>query len=472
MPDPMLKFISIDGQMPDKRPVTDRTGDFHEIYADFIDARAREQAARCSQCGVPFCQSHCPLGNNIPDWLMLTAQGRLEEAYHESAATNSMPEICGRICPQDRLCEGSCVIEQSGHGTVTIGAVERYLTDTAWDRGWVEPLAPRRELPASAGIIGAGPAGLAAAEALRKKGWQVTVYDRYDRPGGLLIYGIPNFKLDKKIVERRSKRLADGGVEFVLNTDVGKDISFAELQCKHRSLLVATGVYNARKLSVPGCGADGVIEALPYLTTSNRRGLGDIRDAPLARGRNVVVVGGGDTAMDCVRTAVREQAKAVTCLYRRNHANMPGSHRETANAIEEGVVFEWLAAPKAVFDKQGQVSGVSAARMRLGKKDASGRERVSEVPGAKFDVKADLVIQALGFTPEDMSVISPDLKLTRRKTVRVHPVSFATSIPGVYAAGDVVRGASLVVWAIREGCDAAQAMHEYMCAQPVAQAAE
>lgn len=462
MTDKMLKFIDVDGKMPEKREANDRRDDFSEIYGDYLKDKATEQASRCSQCGVPFCQNHCPLQNNIPDWLMLTAEGRTEDAYRVSAETNSMPEICGRICPQDRLCEGSCVIEQSGHGTVTIGAVERYLTDTAWDEGWVEPLKPRADLPLSVGIIGAGPAGLAAAEALREQGWQVTVYDRYDRAGGLLIYGIPNFKLEKNIVERRTKRLEDGGVKFVLNTDIGKDISFAELQKKHASILIATGVYNSRSLEVPGCGSDGVIEALPYLIDSNRRGLGDKVKGDTAEGKDVVVVGGGDTAMDCVRTAIRQKANSVTCLYRRDHANMPGSRRETANAQEEGVTFEWLAAPRMLDGADGNVTTVKADRMRLGPKDASGRQSPVILEGAEFDVKADLVIKALGFSPEDMKVLSEELTVTRWGTLRVNPVTFETNLPGVYAAGDIVRGASLVVWAIREGRDAAAHMHKYL----------
>jgi hypothetical protein len=229
----MLSFVSVEQETPDKRDAAERRGDFHEIYADYIAAKANEQASRCSQCGVPFCQTHCPLGNNIPDWLMLTATGRLEEAYELSAATSNMPEVCGRICPQDRLCEGGCVIEQSGHGSVTIGAVEKYITDTAWEKGWVQPIKPHRELGQSIGIIGAGPAGLSAADQLRSAGYKVTVYDRHDRAGGLLIYGIPNFKLEKEVVERRTKRLADGGVMFKLGVDIGKDISFAELRNKH-----------------------------------------------------------------------------------------------------------------------------------------------------------------------------------------------------------------------------------------------
>ncbi len=470
MANKMLQFVQTERDMPEKRDADVRNEDFMEIYGDYVEAKAEEQASRCSQCGVPFCQNHCPLENNIPDWLKLTAEGRTEEAYRVSAATNNMPEICGRICPQDRLCEGSCVIEQSGHGTVTIGSVERYLSDTAWENGWVAPIKPRRELPLSVGIVGAGPAGLAAAEQLREKGWQVTVYDRHDRAGGLLIYGIPNFKLDKKIVERRTKRLEDGGIEFVLNCNVGTDISFEKLREKHQSILIATGVYNARDLDVPGGGAKGVTAALPFLIDSNRRNLGDLVKTETAEGKDVVVIGGGDTAMDCVRTAVRQGAKSVTCLYRRDHANMPGSRRETANAQEEGVVFEWLASPKSVHDDGGSASAVRADRMRLGPKDPSGRQRPEAIEGAEFDVKADLVIKALGFTPENLHNITEQLQLTRWSTVRVNPLTFETNLPGVYAAGDIVRGASLVVWAIREGRDAAAHMHTYLKAQMIADA--
>jgi len=458
----MLQFVETGRDMPEKRKAKTRNGDFLEIYGDYIDAKAKEQASRCSQCGVPFCQNHCPLENNIPDWLKLTAEGRIEEAYRLSSATNSMPEICGRICPQDRLCEGSCVIEQSGHGTVTIGSVERFLTDTAWQEGWVDPIAPRKERALSVGIIGAGPAGLAAAEELRHQGWQVTVYDRHDRAGGLLIYGIPNFKLDKEIVERRTQRLIDGGIKFELGVDIGTDISFEKIREKHQAILIATGVYKARDLECPGAGAEGVSAALPFLIDSNRRGLGDKVTSETAKDRDVVVIGGGDTAMDCVRTAMRQGAKTVTCLYRRDHANMPGSARETKNAQEEGVIFEWLAAPKAIHDQDGKINFVRADRMRLGTKEASGRESVEAVKGAEFNVKADLVIKALGFTPENMKDLSTDLTLTRWGTIRANPVTFETNLPGVFAAGDIVRGASLVVWAIREGRDAAAHMHTYL----------
>jgi len=450
--------------MPEKRPAEARAGDFHEIYADFIAQKAADQASRCAQCGVPFCQTHCPLQNNIPDWLRLTAEGRLREAYELSASTNSMPEVCGRICPQDRLCEGACVIEQSEHGAVTIGAVEKYLTETAWREGWVAPLAPRAERSESIGIIGAGPAGLAAAERMRQRGYQVTVYDRHDRIGGLLIYGIPNFKLEKEVVARRAQRLIDGGVKFEVNCNVGETISFADLRAKHDAVLIATGVYKAKPLNAPNDRA--VVKALDFLIAANRVGLGD--DVPEftsgvlnASGRRVVVIGGGDTAMDCVRTARRQGAKSVTCLYRRDRANMPGSQREVAHAEEEGISFDWLAAPKSV--RAGKAPAVKAVRMQLGQPDESGRQTPQEQPDSAYEVPGDLIIAALGFDAEDLS--DWNVELTRWGTVKADPISFATNEPGVYAAGDIVRGASLVVWAIREGRDAADAMHAYVQSQ-------
>ena len=468
----MLKFVKLERAMPDKRAVDERARDFHEIYRDFIDEKAKGQASRCSQCGVPFCQTHCPLHNNIPDWLRMTAEGRIREAYELSQATSAMPEVCGRICPQDRLCEGNCVIEQSGHGTVTIGAVERYLTDRAWQEGWVAPLKPVARLDQSVGIVGAGPAGLAAADLLRTKGYRVTVYDRHDRSGGLLIYGIPNFKLEKEVVERRTRRLADGGVEFQLSFEVGGDASLEQLRDRHDALLIATGVYKARELSAPGVGSQGVVAALDYLIASNRTGLGDQVEAFAsgaldAAGKDVVVIGGGDTAMDCVRTAVRQGAKAVTCLYRRDRTNMPGSMREVAHAEEEGVVFEWLAAPRAVLGEASGVTGVRAARMRLGAPDASGRQAPEEVPGADFELSAQLVIKALGFDPEDLPGLfgAPELRVSRWGTIKADFRTLMTNLDGVFAAGDIVRGASLVVWALRDGRDAAEAIDDYLRAK-------
>ncbi|MDE2457649.1 MAG: NAD(P)-dependent oxidoreductase [Rhodospirillales bacterium] len=465
MAERMLKFINLPQQTPQKRPAAARREDFQEIYDDFQPEAASAQASRCSQCGIPFCQVHCPLSNNIPDWLKLTAEGRLEEAYELSSATNTFPEICGRICPQDRLCEGNCVIEK-GFDSVTIGAVERYITDTAFENNWVKPIAPAAERTETIGIIGAGPAGLAAAERLRAQGYQVTVYDRHDRVGGLLIYGIPGFKLEKEIVLRRWKWLEDGGVKFVLNADIGGAIPFAELRAKHDAVLIATGVYKAREIGGPGSGLPGIVKALDYLITSNRKSLGDAvpdYNSGLlnAAGKDVVVIGGGDTAMDCVRTAIRQNAKSVTCLYRRDKQNMPGSLREVKNAEEEGVTFTWLSAPE-VFLGDDKVTGVRAVRMHLGLPDASGRQSVEPIEGSAFTVKADLVIKALGFDPEDLPAAfnEPGLTLSGWGTLKVNPRSFETSLPGVFAAGDIVRGASLVVWAIRDGRDAAAAIHQ------------
>ena len=463
----MLKFVSASKAMPAKRSAAARVADFDEIYGDFDVADAETQASRCSQCGVPFCQVNCPLHNNIPDWLMLTAEGRMEEAYELSAQTNNFPEICGRICPQDRLCEGSCVIEK-GFQSVTIGAVEKHITETAFAKGWVKPAAPRIERAESVAIIGAGPAGLAAAEMLRHQGYQVHVFDRYDRVGGLLIYGIPGFKLEKSVVERRGKLLADGGVKFHLGVDIGSDISFATLRDEHTAVLIATGVYKARDLVAPGSGLDGVVPALDYLTASNRKSLGDEivafdSGALDAAGKDVVVVGGGDTAMDCVRTAIRQNAKSVSCLYRRDRANMPGSQREVKNAEEEGVIFKWLSAPEA-FLGDGVVRAVRAHRIHLGQPDATGRQVPEVIEGSSHEMPADMVIKALGFDPEDLPKMfdHDGLFVTRWGTLKIDWDTMMTGEEGVFAAGDIVRGASLVVWGVRDGRDAARAIDNWI----------
>ena len=468
MTDKMLKFVNLGQQTPPKRDVGNRKEDFNEIYDDFIKQGAQDQSSRCSQCGVPFCQVHCPLSNNIPDWLKLTAEGRLKEAYELSQSTNNMPEVCGRICPQDRLCEGNCVIEQSGHGTVTIGSVEKYITDNAWEKGWVKPIDVKFEKDQSVGIIGAGPAGLAAAEQLRKNGYKITVYDRYDRAGGLLIYGIPNFKLEKHVVQRRTKLLKDGGIEFVQNFEVGKDATLDQLRKKHDAILIATGVYKPREIELPGNDLENIFPAMEFLTASNRKGLGDkveLFDKGIlnAEGKDIVVIGGGDTAMDCVRTSVRQKAKSVKCLYRRDKENMPGSAREVANAEEEGVEFVWLSSPKE-FKGTNKIENLIVDQIQLGDPDDSGRRRPQIKEGSEFKIKADMVIKALGFDPEDLPYLfdTKELQVTKWGTVRTDFDTMETNLKGVFAAGDIVRGASLVVWAIKDGRDAAAAMKAYL----------
>ena len=468
MKEKMLKFINIDKENPKKRQKDERKEDFNEIYNEYVQEKAKEQSSRCSQCGVPFCQVHCPLSNNIPDWLKLTAEGRLEEAYRISQSTNNMPEVCGRICPQDRLCEGNCVIEQSGHGTVTIGSIEKFITENAWEKGWVKPIKVKKEKKISIGIIGAGPAGLACAEELRKFGYRVTIYDRYDRPGGLLIYGIPNFKLEKFVVERRTELLKESGIEFIQEFEVGKDATLEELRVKHDAILIATGVYKPREVDIPKKELNNIFPAMEFLTASNRKGLGDkvklFDNGTLnAQGKDVVVIGGGDTAMDCVRTSIRQNAKSVKCLYRRNKENMPGSAREVNNAEEEGVEFVWLSAPKEFIGKN-KVEGVIVDKIILGEPDESGRKKPIIKKDSEYKIKSDLVIKALGFDPENLPKLfnCEKLELTKWGTIKIDFDSMQTSMPGVFAAGDIVRGASLVVWAIKDGRDVAQSIIKYL----------
>jgi glutamate synthase (NADPH/NADH) small chain len=468
MTDKMLKFVKIGQQTPPKRDVGIRKEDFNEVYDEFINRKAQEQSSRCSQCGVPFCQVHCPLSNNIPDWLKLTAEGRLKEAYELAQSTNNMPEVCGRICPQDRLCEGNCVIEQSGHGTVTIGSIEKYITDNAWEQGWVKPIEVKYEKNQSVGIIGAGPAGLATAEQLRKSGYKITVYDRYDRAGGLLIYGIPNFKLEKYVVERRTKLLKDGGTEFIQKFEIGKDATLDQLRKKHDAILIATGVYKPREVELPGSDLDNIFPAMEFLTASNKKGLGDEvelfdKGALNADGKDVVVIGGGDTAMDCVRTSIRQKAKSVKCLYRRDKENMPGSAREVANALEEGVEFVWLSSPKE-FKGKNKIEYLKVDQIKLGEPDDSGRRSPEIKEGSEFEIKADMVIKALGFNPENLPLLfdAQELQVTKWGTIKTDFDTMETNLKGVFAAGDIVRGASLVVWAIKDGREAASSIKTYL----------
>ena len=463
----LLQFVNKKKEMPKKRLSKLRLNDFNEIYKEFNKSEAKKQASRCSQCGIPFCQVHCPLQNNIPDWLKLAAENRFKEAYEVSQSTNNFPEICGSICPQDRLCEGNCVIEK-GFESVTIGRVEKHINDIAWKKGWVLPVKPIREINQSIGIIGAGPAGLAAAEQLRKIGYKVEIYDKYDRPGGLLIYGIPNFKLEKHAVQRRIEVLKKSGVIFHKNFEVGKNKSFKFLKKKHNAILIATGVYKARELDIKGGNSSKLIPALDFLITSNKAGLGDkverFENGELnANNKKVVVIGGGDTAMDCVRTAIRQKAKSVICLYRRNKENMPGSMREVFHAEEEGIKFNWLSIPIKIYEEENFIN-LDVAKVTLDNIDSSGRQTPKILYNDTYKLKADMVIKALGFEPESLPSLFnySNLKVTKWGTIKIDHTSMMTSDPGTFAAGDIVRGASLVVWAIKDGRDAASSIDKYL----------
>ncbi len=461
----MLEFHKKKPKNPSKTEPEKRIKDFQEIYSQFGKNDSIEQSSRCSQCGIPYCQIHCPLNNNIPDWLRYIAEGRLEEAYQVSASTNAFPEVCGRVCPQDRLCEGNCVVEQAGFGAITIGNLEKYLTEIAWEKGWVRNLSSQNQYKQKVAIIGSGPAGMAASAYLTQNGYQVDVFEKNDRAGGLMIYGIPNFKLDKKIVERRTEWLTDSGVTFNLNTEVGKNISFQDLEKDYDAILIATGVYKARQLDIDTSSVNNSIPALDFLIESNRTGLGDSPSKNkylTAKDKHVVVIGGGDTAMDCVRTAIRQQAKEVTCLYRRNKENMPGSAREVLNAEQEGIKFNWLSVPSKIISDSSTATSMTYKVATLGEVDESGRRKPIDT-GVEKQIKSDLIIQALGFEPEDLNHnFKTNIELTSWKTVKVDFKKFQTSNPKIFAAGDIVRGASLVVWAIHDGREVAKSIHNFL----------
>ena len=461
----MLEFHKKKSKNPSKTEPEKRIKDFQEIYSQFDKNDSIEQSSRCSQCGIPYCQIHCPLNNNIPDWLRYIAEGRLEEAYQVSASTNAFPEVCGRVCPQDRLCEGNCVVEQAGFGAITIGNLEKYLTEIAWEKGWVKNLSSQNQHKQRVAIIGSGPAGMAASAYLTQNGYQVDVFEKNDRAGGLMIYGIPNFKLDKKIVERRTEWLTESGVIFNLNTEVGKNISFQDLEKDYDAILIATGVYKARQLDIDTSSVNNSIPALDFLIESNRTGLGDSPSKNkylTAKDKHVVVIGGGDTAMDCVRTAIRQQAKEVTCLYRRNKENMPGSAREVLNAEQEGIKFNWLSVPSKIISDSATATSMTYKVATLGEVDESGRRKPIDT-GVEKQIKSDLIIQALGFEPEDLNHnFKTNIELTSWKTVKVDFKKFQTSNPKIFAAGDIVRGASLVVWAIHDGREVAKSIHNFL----------
>ncbi len=447
---------------PPKRPATERLADYGEIYGSFDEATARAQASRCIQCPEPLCRQGCPLANRIPEWMALTAQGKFLEAAKVSRSTSNMPEICARVCPQERLCEGSCIINAKGE-PLAIGAVERFINEYAFAHGGVEAVsAPANGRKVA--VIGAGPGGIACADELAKLGYAVTIFESMRLPGGLLVNGIPSFKLEKHVVSRRIELLQRNGVEFKLGVYVGRDVSLQELRARHDAVFLGFGAQEPKLPDVPGGELKGVVAALPLLIQKNvAEAAGDFDPIDVA-GKRVVVLGGGDTAMDCLRTSLRAGARAAVCLYRRDLANMPGSRKEYYNALEEGARFEFLANPTAIRDDgHGNVAGVRCVRMELGAADASGRRKPRPVPDSEFTVDADFVLVAYGFDPvpwpegSEMAAVA-----TNEWGGIVVDQNEMTSLPGVFAGGDSVRGPSLVVHAVRDGRKAAEGIHRFL----------
>jgi len=456
-----FEFIDRDRAGPHKRPIESRQSEFLEIYDPFQQQEGQAQSERCIACGNPYCQWKCPVHNYIPDWLKLAAEGRIIEAAELAHQTNSLPEICGRICPQDRLCEGACTLNNE-YGAVTIGAVERHITDTAFARGWRPDLSGVVETGHKVAIIGAGPAGLACADVLARNGVKAVVYDRHPEIGGLLSFGIPEFKLEHKVIKTRRRILEGMGIEFVLNTNIGQDISFNDILDKHDAVFLGLGTYTAMKGGMPGENSNGVYRALDYLIGNTKALLDMPQDEDEfidLNDQRVVVLGGGDTAMDCVRTAIRQGAHEVFCLYRRDRENMPGSQNEVSNAIEEGVQFRFNVQPLEIVEDKGSAAAVRVVETRLGLPDASGRQRPQPVEGSETVILADAVIIAFGFqaSPENwfeqFNIQTNQWGLV--KAGANDQFAYQTSNPKVFAAGDMVRGADLVVTAVADARKAA-----------------
>ncbi len=465
----VFKFLDLPRQDPKKTGVEVRIREFKEIYGQFDKGDAAQQSERCLACGNPYCEWKCPVHNFIPNWLKLVAEGNLFEAAEMSHRTNSLPEICGRVCPQDRLCEGACTLND-GFGAVTIGSVEKYITDEALKQGWRPDMSGVVETGKRVAIVGAGPAGLGCADVLTRNGVKAVVFDRYEEIGGLLMFGIPSFKLEKDVVRTRRRLLEEMGVEFRLNTEIGVDVVFDDLLAEYDAVFLGMGTYNALRGGFPGEELAGVTEALPYLISNTRHQEASLNGAGAdqfidAKDENVVILGGGDTAMDCNRTAIRQGAANVYCAYRRDEENMPGSKREVANAKEEGVQFLWNRQPVEVVGENGRVTGVKVVTTELGEADARGRRTPKAVAGSEEILAADRVIIAFGFRPDPpdwFDTLGIDTDERGRVAVNKAKHAYQTTHEKVFAGGDMVRGADLVVTAVFEGREAAKAILEYL----------
>jgi glutamate synthase (NADPH/NADH) small chain len=463
-----FQFIDIGRHDPDKKSLQARKTDYVEIYNPFTKDQVAEQSHRCLECGNPYCEWKCPVHNYIPNWLKLVAEGNLFEAAELSHETNTLPEVCGRVCPQDRLCEGACTLND-GFGAVTIGSSEKYITDTALAMGWRPDLSQVVPTDKKVAIIGAGPAGLGCADVLARNGVKPVVFDRYPEIGGLLTFGIPEFKLEKQVMTRRREVFEGMGIEFRLNTEIGTDVTIGELLAEYDAIFMGMGTYTYMKGGFPGEDLPGVYEALPYLVGNVNHNLGFEQDPEAyvnLKGKRVVVLGGGDTAMDCVRTAVRQQAERVICAYRRDEENMPGSRREVKNAREEGVEFLFNRQPIEVVEYFGQACGIKMVETELGEPDADGRRRPQPIPGSEEVLEADAVIIAFGFQPspaewfDEVSVETNEWDGVVAEEFQTY--KFQTSNPRIFAGGDMVRGSDLVVTAIWEGRQAAEGILDYL----------
>lgn len=464
----VYQFIDVNRIDPAKKPIKSRKIDFVEIYKPFTKQQATAQADRCLDCGNPYCEWKCPVHNYIPQWLKLANEGRIFEAADLCHQTNSLPEVCGRVCPQDRLCEGACTLNDD-FGAVTIGNIEKYITDKAFKQGWKPDMSKVEWTDKKVAIVGAGPAGLAAADILARNGVKPVVYDRYPEIGGLLTFGIPSFKLEKSVMTRRRQIFSEMGIEFKLNVNVGKDIPFNDLIEQYDAVFLGVGTYKNMRAGLENEDAEGVYDALPFLVSNTYQVMNLDQPQPHIdmSGKKVVVLGGGDTAMDCVRTSIRQQAKHVICAYRRDEANMPGSRREVKNAKEEGVEFMFNLQPLSIeVNKAGQVTGVHVVKTALGEPDEAGRRRPEPVAGSEHLLSADAVIMAFGFQPHKMAWLeSFDVELDqwgRIKAPSAQAYNYQTSNEKIFAGGDAVRGSDLVVTAIDEGRKAAEGILDYL----------